>query len=125
MAIAMGMIMVSGGVVGMISPAVVAPGSGDSGHKPSAQSALTFAAIVPFFFVGSLSFAGGLALLRFRQRIYDFVERKIRAARGRSEVNEFARQQRPLWIGVAGVLLLGVGAVVLVSGVMTVVQLSS
>ncbi|MFJ2550678.1 hypothetical protein [Microbacterium sp. NPDC087591] len=94
------------------------------GSNAPAASNPDFATLVPFVVGGSLALVLGCCLVRFRARIYDFLDRRIRAVRHLSEVNEFARQQRPAWIGLLGVLLAIGGIAVIVVGVVQV-QLAS
>lgn len=115
----MGVIMVSGAIVAIIQGGVF-PGQ-PSGEEPVATSNPAFAMMVPFFLVGVVTTTAGFALWRFRRILYDFVERRVRSARGVTQVNEFARQHRPFWIGLAGVGLCAIGVVVLVSCAVMVV----
>lgn len=114
----MGVIMVSGAIVAIIRDGVF-PGQ-SSGPEPVSTSNPAFATMVPFSLVGVIATTAGFSLWRFRRGVYDFVDRRVRAVRGMSEVNEFAREHRPFWIGLAGVVVFAIGVVVLVSGVVTV-----
>lgn len=114
----MGVIMVSGAIVAIIRGGVL-PGQ-LSGEEPVAPGSPAFAMMVPFVIVSMVTITAGFVLWRFRRRVYEFVDRRTRSARGVTEVNEFARQHRPFWIGLAGVVLCAIGVAVLVSGVVTV-----
>ncbi|GGM44376.1 hypothetical protein [Microbacterium saperdae] len=120
----MGVAMVTGAIVAIVQVDghPLAP-TGVGSNAPAASNP-DFATLAPFVIVGSLALVIGCFLIRFRVRIYDFLDRRIRAARHLSEVNEFARQQRPAWIGLLGVLLAIGGIAVIVVGVVQV-QLAS